>query len=394
MYYITARQPPRYAQISLMDILTGNYDSGKIVNYNPTGTVTRAYKELSLELQYRARPGTLTGLLHEFNERTEELRTKNRRDLYHSFKIPKRSGGWRQIDAPLPELMNALNDLKRLLEDAFGADHIYHTNAYAYIKGRSTVSAVKVHQRNASRWFAKLDLHNFFGSTTLDFVMKQFGMVYPFCEVVKFKGGEEELRKALELAFLDGVLPQGTPISPLITNIMMVPLDYQLTRYLEGFKVERVEDGVIKTYDEYFAFTRYADDYIISCKYGFDVRKIEELLVSVLEHFDAPFSINSKKTRYGSSAGRNWNLGVMLNKDNEMTVGNKAKRNFQSALHNYARDRRSGTKWELGDIQHTLGLLSYYKMIEGDTMDRICDHVSRKEGFDIIKAMKEEISCA
>ena len=37
---------------------------------------------------------------------------------------------------------------------------------------------------------------------------------------------------ALELAFMDGVLPQGTPASPLITTIMMIPIDFCLNRKL------------------------------------------------------------------------------------------------------------------------------------------------------------------
>ena len=113
----------------------------------------------------------------------------------------------------------------------------YHTAAFAYVKKRSTVDAVKRHQKNSSKWFAKLDLHDFFGSTTLDYAISMFSMVFPFSEIVKEPQGEEALRTAMSLAFLNGGLPQGTPISPLITNVMMIPVDFKVW-FISGAQLE------------------------------------------------------------------------------------------------------------------------------------------------------------
>ena len=146
--------------------------------------------------------------------------------------------------------MDALRRQKTMYEEDFHV--LYHTSAFAYIKHRCTVDAVKRHQSNQSKWFAKLDLHDFFGSTTLDFVMSMFSMVFPFSEVVKIPEGKAQLRKALELAFLDGGLPQGTPISPLITNVMMIPVDFKLSKAFRDYDKQQ------------FVYTRYADDFIIS----------------------------------------------------------------------------------------------------------------------------------
>jgi single-stranded DNA-binding protein len=65
----------------------------------------------------------------------------------------------------------------------------------------------------------------------------------------------------------------------------------------------------------------------------------------------APFSINPEKTRYGSAAERNWNLGLMLNNDNQITIGHKRKKEFKAMLDNYIRNRKSGSGWERHDIQ-------------------------------------------
>jgi hypothetical protein len=257
---------------------------------------------------------------------------------------------------------------------------MYHTAAFAYIKGRSTIDAVKHHQINASKWFGKYDLHNFFGSTTMEFVLQQFSMVFPYSEVLKYPAGREELTKALDLAFLDGVLPQGTPLSPLITNTMMIPFDFELSKVLREFG------------DNQFVYTRYADDFIISSKKDFNPKTVESMIVSVLKQFHAPFSLNEKKTRYGSSSGRNWNLGVMLNKDNKITIGSKRKRNFRAALFNYAIACKSGHPWPVSDIQVLLGQYSYYKMVEGDEIDYVVSGIGDKFSMDLVRKMKEDIS--
>lgn len=319
----------------------------------------------------------LIGKLVRFNNDTAELRAKERSELYETFYIPKKSGGLRRIDAPKAELMDALRRLKTIFEDDFHA--LYHTAAFAYVKKRSTVDAVKRHQKNSSKWFAKLDLHDFFGSTTLDYAISMFSMVFPFSEIVKEPQGEAALRTAMSLAFLNGGLPQGTPISPLITNVMMIPVDFKLSNTLRNFEKQS------------FIYTRYADDFIISSKYDFDVRSVEELVVSTLNSFGAPFTINASKTRYGSSAGRNWNLGVMLNKDNEITVGHKKKKQFQSMLYNYITDKNNGVAWERNDVQVMYGLHSYYRMVEKETIDAIVAYINKKMNVDVIRMMKDDL---
>lgn len=49
--------------------------------------------------------------------------------------------------------MDALRRLKTMLEEDFHV--LYHTSAFAYIKKRCTVDAVKRHQKNESKWFGK-----------------------------------------------------------------------------------------------------------------------------------------------------------------------------------------------------------------------------------------------
>ena len=377
MVYITVMQSPIYHQMTLEEFLFQNFQAQTILNTNVSNTRTYAYETVSEHFTSRIDTDALIRKLVCFNDQTEALRAQERSTLYETFHIPKKSGGLRRIDAPKPELMNALRNLKTIFEEDFHA--LYHTSAFAYVKNRCTVDAVKRHQQNNSKWFGKLDLHDFFGSTTLDYVIKMFSMVFPFSEIVKFPNGEAELRKALDLAFLNGGLPQGTPLSPLITNVMMIPVDYKLANAFRDFDKQR------------FIYTRYADDFIISSKVDFDVHRVEKLVVDTLHEFGAPFTINESKTRYGSSAGRNWNLGVMLNKDNEITVGHKKKRQFQSMLYNYITDKRKGISWPREDIQTMQGLHSYYRMVEPETIDAIVKHTNEKMETDVLRLIKDDL---
>ena len=377
MVYITVKQPPMYHQMTLDEFLFETETKPQIINPNMTNT--RTYEVDSVGERYLKRldlVGLITKLV-QFNESTEELRAKPRHDLYREFHIPKKSGGLRKIDAPEPELMDALRRLKTIFEEDFHV--LYHTSAFAYVKKRSTIDAVKRHQANESKWFGKYDLSNFFGSTTLDFVFKMFSMIYPFSEVVKDNLGLSELRTALELAFLHGGLPQGTPISPLITNVMMIPVDYKLANGLRDHNRQR------------FVYTRYADDFLISSKYTFSFKEIENYIVDTLKSFDAPFTIKSQKTRYGSSAGSNWNLGVMLNSNNEITIGHKRKRQFQAMLASYVMDKQNGHDWDKSDVQVMDGYRNYYKMVEGESIDKLIEHIGQKFNVNIVQLIKADL---
>lgn len=377
MVYVTVKQSPMYKQMTLEDFLFNSVSSNSLVNNNIGNTRTYCFEELPFRLSAAVRKQALIKRLKEFNAETDPLRECDRRKLYYSFFIPKRSGGRRRIDAPNFELMDALRNLKKIFEVDFGV--LYHTTSFAYVKGRSTLDAVKRHQANESKWFGKFDLSNFFGSTTMDFVMKQFAMIYPFSEIIKEDEGRIELEKALELAFLNGGLPQGTPISPLISNIIMIPIDYKLSNILRDFDGNR------------FVYTRYADDFIISSRHDFNFRNVENLMLETFEEFGTPFSLNREKTRYGSSSGRNWNLGVMLNSQNQITIGRAKKRVLECVLHEYASDVAQGSRWSLEDVQVLAGQLSYYRMVEREAIDNIIAHIGGKHNVDIMSEIKSDL---
>lgn len=373
MPFVTVPAKPKTINISFEDILNGFSKDFFQENKKQTSTITLYKTSVPDSLLSRIDVPHLLEVLKRFNTKHKDLvDTEDKFTLYESFKIPKRKGGLRQIDSPKPALMNALRELKYMLECEFFAT--YHTSAFAYVKGRSTVDAVKRHQENKSKWFLKLDFKDFFGSTTLDFVMKQLEMIFPFSEIIPHDISGE-LRKALSLGFLRGGLPQGTPISPTITNLMMIPIDHAISKEMRESK-------------PYIVYTRYADDLILSSRVSFMFTLVQNKITDILSKAGAPFKIKPEKTRYGSSAGSNWNLGVMLNKDNQITVGQKKKKQLKTMLYCFINDCKDGTPWSISDVQHLAGLISYYKMVEPESIDKIIKAYSEKFDFDINNKIK------
>ena len=377
MPYITVRQTQRNHQISFEDIL---FDRAPFYNNNPIakagGTVTFCVERTETIAKYLERVNVqqLIMILETFNVANAKLFEVERSSLYHTFYIPKRSKGYRKIDEPLPELMTALRQLKMIFEENFNA--LYHTSAFAYISGRCTIDAIKKHQQNKSRWFLKTDFSDFFGSTTEEYLWRMISMIFPFSEVVKKDRGAAALRKALSLCFLNGGLPQGTPISPTLTNICMIPIDHRLANDLS-------KKG--------YVYTRYADDILISHREGFDYREVCAYIGGVLSRFNAPFKIKDEKTRYGSSAGRNWNLGVMLNKDNKITIGRKNKEYLKAACNSYVSDKKKNVQWDIHDVLVLKGKISYYNMVEPDYIKGFIGWFNEKHKVNLMKMLRDDL---
>lgn len=378
MPYITIMQSPAYHQISFEEIISGEVNMRSMITSNVTNTRTHFAQRLKPQFLERFDFAEMISALEDFCTQNSKLYDVPRETLYTTFHIPKKSGGLREINAPVPELMTALRNLKTLFETKMFA--LYHTSAFAYVSGRSTIDAIKRHQQNDSHWFLKTDFSNFFGSTTQEFLRYSLSLIFPFSEIVKCERGRTALDKALNICFLHGGLPQGTPISPMLTNLMMIPIDHKVSNALRDFNGQS------------FVYTRYADDSLISSRREFDYNCIIDFINHTLSDFRAPFKIKDEKTRYGSRAGSNWNLGLMLNKDNEITIGHKNKQRFRAMISNYILDRKNGVAWELRDVQVLRGLINYYRMVEESYVDEVIKFNNEKYKTDVMRAIHEDLA--
>jgi hypothetical protein len=144
----------------------------------------------------------------------------------------------------------------------------------------------------------------------------------------------------------------------------MVPFDYQISN-----KLKRGTQG------DHFVYTRYADDMLISCKSDFDYEQIINHIKNIIQPH---FRIKTQKTRYGSRAGNNWNLGLMLNKDNNVTLGYRKKKLLNAMLNNFLRDYSQNSHWTREEVYELQGQLSYLKHIEPDYYEYILQKYETK----------------
>lgn len=296
-------------------------------------------------------------------------------NMYTEFKIPKHTGGFRTIDAPNDILKTFMREFSQNFLRDFKT--LPHDSAYAYIKRRSVIDAVKEHQNNKSRWFLKIDIKDFFGSCNEEFIVTQLSKIYPFA-----MGGTDTsdfLKVLAKFSCLNNKLPQGTPISPWLTNLLMIEFDYKITKLLNnihnlGLKKQR------------YVYTRYADDILISAKEKFDYELIVNEIKKIFK--DTPLNIKDEKTRFGSNAGRNWNLGIMYNKDNTLTIGHKKKRQIKDNIYYFIKFKDN---FDLEQCWWLQGNISWLRSVEPEYTDGLLNYYKDKFDIDVIKTLTDKI---
>jgi RNA-directed DNA polymerase len=99
----------------------------------------------------------------------------------------------------------------------------------------------------------------------------------------------------------EGFLPQGAPTSPMLSNLIMRPID------------EKLKD-LAKTYR--FSYTRYADDLAFSSTQNLTLEKVKRLKAAVLSVLlTAGFKANKRKTVIRSPGARRIVLGILVDGD-------------------------------------------------------------------------------
>lgn len=347
--------------------------------YVPT-TVTRKYNECPITHDMMQKDAKImTGVMrmykltrdwfvqYQFKGMTNE---QVKEKYYEEHRIPKKTGGVRVIHEPVGDLLRTQQKILKILK-LLTKNKGYHASAYAYIENRSILNCLNKHKKNESNWFLKLDLHKFFDSTDFETIMKMLDRIYPFNMFGEYD--KMKLRQMLAVCMLDGGLPQGTVVSPMLTNLIMIPFDYELSKKLR-------EKG--------FVYTRYADDMLISHKKAFKFSEVIKTVEETFRELGYPYQLNKEKTRYGSRAGRNWNLGLMLNKDNEITIGWRKKKQMKGLLTAVAARANGFADEVMKEDAEVLGLIAYYEMIDKDYTKYVIDHLSNKFNVDIIQYLK------
>jgi len=243
-------------------------------------------------------------------------------DHYHRYSIPKKRGGFRNIASPKPILKKAQRKILNDILEKFTCS--YH--AHGFLKGKSVVSSADAHIKQPVL-VINMDIEEFFPTITFQRVrgmFKAFGysgyiasllaMVCTYCERIAI-----EIKGKMRYVKTTGrILPQGSPASPMITNILCQKLDKRLSGLAVKFG---------------FNYTRYADDMSFTTNQSSDLNegRFCGLVIKILE--EEGFKVNKSKTRFLRKNNRQLITGIVMNNQN-LSIPKKWIKRFRAAVYN------------------------------------------------------------
>lgn len=199
--------------------------------------------------------------------------------------IPKPDGGMRKLG--IPAVVDRLIGQATLQVLGPIFDRTFSDSSHGFRKGRSQHSAIAQMQKHIKagfRWVVDFDIAKFFDTVNHDILMNRIARKIKDKRVLKL------LRRFLQAGIMENGLvssskegtPQGSPLSPLLSNIYLDELDKELER-------------------RNHRFVRYADDCNVYIRSQAAGERVMKSIVRFLEK-KLKLKVNEKK----SSTGRPW----------------------------------------------------------------------------------------
>jgi RNA-directed DNA polymerase len=199
--------------------------------------------------------------------------------FYREFKIKKKSNGYRKINEPLPSLKEIQkwilkNILYKLKVSRFSK---------AFIPGNTIKDNAKFHK--GQRIVLTIDLKDFFNSI-------KFIEIYRIFRKAGYTNSISVLLS--KLSTLNDSLPQGSPTSPYLSNLVFNSLDNRISGFCTKRKIR---------------YTRYADDLTFSGDFstGMVIKFVKKIIKS------KNLCINNKKLRTMYQYKRQEVTGIVVN---------------------------------------------------------------------------------
>jgi group II intron reverse transcriptase/maturase len=264
--------------------------------------------------------------------------------------IPKPGGGTRMLGIPtvLDRLIQqaVYQELSPLFEPGFSA------SSYGFRPGKSAHQAVQAARKaveSGLRWVVDIDLAKFFDRVNHDILMSRVG------RKVKDKRVLHLIRSYLQAGLFEGGVitqrvegtPQGGPLSPLLSNILLDELDKELER-------------------RNHTFCRYADDCNI---YVRTRRSAERVMTSITTFLETRLNLMINQDK--SAVDRPWKriflgYGMTFHHAPRLKVGEKALDRIKSKIREISRKGRGrNLKRVIEEITPILhGWSNYFKLSE------------------------------
>ena len=217
-------------------------------------------------------------------------------NCYTSFDIKKKNNCVRVISAPNEDLKDIQRKLGYLLElhhKAFLKEkNIDNKISHGFEKNKSIITNAAVHRNN--KYILSIDIKDFFDSI-------HFGRVRGFFNKnIEFNLPLDMATVMAQLVCYKGVLPQGAPTSPIVSNLICNILDIRILNLVKKYRMN---------------YTRYADDMTFSTNDRCIVDNYDGILEEIANELGKfGLHINDKKTRLIYKDSRQEVTGLVVNK--------------------------------------------------------------------------------
>src|SRR5262250_25917 len=258
--------------------------------------IDKVYKRKNLEMAWekvkenRGSGGidgqTLDAFEAQLNQQLDRLHREQKEDTYQplpvrQYPIQKRDkpGEYRILGIPAIYDRVCQQALLNRLEPIF--EPIFDDASFGYRRGRSPKDALrKVWQEidSGREWIVDGDLKDFFGSVDHEKLLTLVAQRVADSRVLRLikamlKAGSYGLGKLFPS---ERGTPQGGVASPLLSNVLLTPFDQEMRR--KGYQL-----------------TRFADDWVITCKSAAEARAALAAATRILEQLGV--RLNPQKTR-------------------------------------------------------------------------------------------------
>ena len=297
---------------------------------------------------------------------------------YHSFEIPKKKKGeFRKISSPVRQLKNIQYYIKLILEALYEPKDC----VMGFVKQRSVVDNAKIHLNKY--YVQNIDIKDFFPSITQDMILRhlirapyhiKYDVAFMIARLCCIRREDDSK-----------VLPQGSPTSPILANMVCEGLDQAIMSLARQFNLE---------------YTRYADDMTFSGQYNSfkDKGRFMQLLNSIIESYG--FKLNPDKKRIQKHGSRQEVTGIIVS--SKTNVRRKYIKEIRVMLHNWETigydkafkrfadcyNKKGNKRYSnVPDMKNVLdGKLEYLKMVKGigDTT-----YLRLKDRFDRLVSQSE-----
>lgn len=329
----------------------------------------RAYKQVNRNKGAAGVDGMTVDDMHDyFKTHIESIREALMSGEYRpqavlGVKIPKPGGGERQLGIPTVVDRVIQQAIAQVLEGVY--EPLFSESSYGFRPRRGAHDALTAASGYVSEgrvWVVDIDMEKFFDKVNHDILMSKLArriddkillrLIRRYLETGMMQDGVSEKRQA--------GTPQGSPLSPLLSNIMLDELDKELEK--RGHK-----------------FCRYADDCNI---YVYSERAGHRVMASMTQFLEQRLrlKVNQNKSAVALVNQRKF-LGYRLQKDGGLSVAPESLQRLKDKIREQAkRNRGHSLESVIKQLNQTLrGWLSYFRLSRSkSTLSSLDSWIRRK----------------